>query len=684
MTHNTPVFGIHGRSRWLQSACVALALLGACAKDRFVRIGDQRGSVPTLNDRDAAAGVIPGINPQQILAPMSAGAQAGPPTTSDGAPPMVIDQTGSSNPAGLPQADVDKLIAGGPLERLRWLYPYDGTVFPGGSLAPTLMWEGDPASDAVYVHVRSRAFEYKAVVKPTTAQASATPLGVVVNNTAPLQPQLQLPQEIWDTACAKTQGKSDPFTLELTTRVAGVVAGPIVVHFIIAPGAVSGSVYYTSYYSKQLGPDTGYSAALLRIPPRGKSEVVQAKVAGACAGCHTVSANGSRVVALTLKSGAPPTKGVSFQLDPMTGISEPRPVNGGNAGLVALYPDGSKYLAQAQGKIQGHWALYTATDALYGAVTTDATLYDATTAAVIPGTGIPVGALMPSFSPDGTRLVFNDFAIGMAHGLATMKYDVSRDKASGYAILEQEDSASAVRPGWPVFLPDDHAVVFARTNSPDFGGSSNDVLTAVATDPSMTQKAPSAGGVSSDLYFVDVASGQRSMLARAMGFNTASDVTSDQTYLPFGAHDVHRNFNTTVSPVAAGGYFWVFFDSLRNYGNLGLQRAIWGTAIDIQPDGTYTADPSHPAFYLAGQEFGSDNHRAFSARDLCRAEGQACATGIDCCSGFCSGAVPDGARSCTPPKQGCADRDEHCATAADCCDTSNYCINNFCAFVPLL
>jgi hypothetical protein len=34
--------------------------------------------------------------------------------------------------------------------------------------------------------------------------------------------------------------------------------------------------------------------------------------------------------------------------------------------------------------------------------------------------------------------------------------------------------------------------------------------------------------------------------------------------------------------VAAGGYFWLFFDAMRHYGSLGLQRQLWGVAIDIQ------------------------------------------------------------------------------------------------------
>ena len=40
---------------------------------------------------------------------------------------------------------------------------------------------------------------------------------------------------------------------------------------------------------------------------------------------------------------------------------------------------------------------------------------------------------MPTFSPDGKHLVFNDNAIAMAHGiLATMAYDTAANKASSY------------------------------------------------------------------------------------------------------------------------------------------------------------------------------------------------------------------------------------------------------------
>jgi hypothetical protein len=59
--------------------------------------------------------------------------------------------------------------------------------------------------------------------------------------------------------------------------------------------------------------------------------------------------------------------------------------------------------------------------------------------------------------------------------------------------------------------------------------------------------------------------------------------------------------------VAAGGYFRVFFDSVRHVGISGNARQIRGTAIRI-PSGEfneYEEDPSLPAFYVQGREFGT-------------------------------------------------------------------------------
>jgi hypothetical protein len=286
---------------------------------------------------------------------------------------------------------------------------------------------------------------------------------------------------------------------------------------------------------------------------------------------------------------------------------------------------------------------------------------------------------MPMFSPDGTQLVFNDYAIDKGHGLAIMRYDTADDSASNYRQLTTE--TAPLRPGWPFFLPDGKAVVYVRTASSDFSGNGAGL-------------GGSANGPVSDLQLVDIASGQSILLAKAVGYASQVDVDRGRPYLPFGDEDLHHSYFPTVSPVAAGGYFWLFFDAVRHYGNQGVQRQLWGAAIDIHADGKYVVDPSHPAFYLPGQEFGTGNHRAFAALDACKKDGDKCTSGIDCCGGSCT--FPDSAAELVepvgtcgvPPAHTCAKHDERCTTSADCCpplpgEQPDSCIAGFCAQISL-
>jgi hypothetical protein len=194
---------------------------------------------------------------------------------------------------------------------------------------------------------------------------------------------------------------------------------------------------------------------------------------------------------------------------------------------------------------------------------------------------------------------------------------------------------------------------------------------------------------------IDIASNKSVMLARAMGYASEADAASDVTYLPFGDVELHMNYFPTVAPVGAGGYFWIFFDSVRHYGNRGLQRQLWGAAVEIAADGRYTIDRSQPAFYLPGQEFGTGNHRAFAAMDPCRTDGASCTSGVDCCGGFCtitdvtgeSLAEPIG--HCSSDVPACAKTTERCATSGDCCSptpnrAADSCIAGVCTqlFLP--
>ncbi|HET6332522.1 MAG TPA: hypothetical protein VFG30_04885 [Polyangiales bacterium] len=665
----------------LLRAGVLLALgLAACSADEAAR--GTAGPNPGANSGGSLARVdnpmasLPtGSNPTGVVPIMPVTMNTGgtsSPGNSTSAPvkphdPISIDQTGANNPAGVPDADVKKLIAGGAPGALKWLYPYDGTVFPRGLLAPLLMWDG-PAADVVYLRIKSQSFEYKGVLK---AGADAATM---------LAPQLTIPQDIWVKAGQQTNGKNDPFTLELTVRAAGAVSGPIKLTFNLAQATVKGSIYYNSYASKLPGAAIGGN--VLRIPAGGTVELFNSMQ---CNGCHSVSADGSKMLsqidlmgggsAYTLVSGGP--------ANPPGAPAGPRTSYG------ALYPDGSKYLSTTTSTSVGHAELAQPVGA-----PPQSALYDTTTGQEVPNTGIPPGALMPMFSPDGTKLVFNDVAISNASGLAVMDYDVSAHKASNYRMLMTDTDGT--RPGWPFMLPDSKGVVFVRTISPDFSANGAYIgagaFAAFAGPFADLAMAPIAGPPS-DLFMADVATGTVVLLAKAMGFNTPQDATSGNTYLPF-PDDVAQSYFPTVAPIAAGGYFWVFFDSIRHYGNLGTQRQLWGFAIDIQANGSYTTDLSHPAFYLPGQEFGAGNHRAFAALDPCKRDGDSCTSGIDCCGGACTfppvaAELVEPMGTCNPPPVNtCAKRDEKCATDADCCppasnEPPNACIAGFCAFVPL-
>jgi hypothetical protein len=166
-------------------------------------------------------------------------------------------------------------------------------------------------------------------------------------------------------------------------------------------------------------------------------------------------------------------------------------------------------------------------------------------------------------------------------------------------------------------------------------------------------------------------------------------------YLPSGPNDHDADdrlqFEPTISPVASGGYAWIVFMSRRLYGNVATvnpwwsdprehdltkdvtPKKLWMAALDLDPKpGT---DPSHPAFYIPGQELRGSNSRPFFALDPCVDDGGACSSGVDCCGGYCV----DGLCAKRPPT--CSPSGNRCTTGADCCDDQNRCVNSVCSLV---
>ena len=110
---------------------------------------------------------------------------------------------------------------------------------------------------------------------------------------------------------------------------------------------------------------------------------------------------------------------------------------------------------------------------------------------------------------------------------------------------------------------------------------------------------------------------------------------------------------------------------MRDYGNRitgtpnNGKKRLWVAAIDKNP--APGADPSHPAFFLEGQNESTTNMRGFWALSTCipTIGGGGCAEGFECCSGFCDMGV------CVDPETfGCVGIGGACETGADCCNNA--------------
>ena len=140
-----------------------------------------------------------------------------------------------------------------------------------------------------------------------------------------------------------------------------------------------------------------------------------------------------------------------------------------------------------------------------------------------------------------------------------------------------------------------------------------------------------------------------------------------------------------MNPISVGGYSWVVFVSPRDYGNR-MQSAtnptyenrkqLWVAAVDGNPQAG--VDPSHPAFWLPGQDLTTINMSGYWALETCHQVGTSCDQGFECCSGFCRD-DGTGKLSCVPPPMGCSQIGDKCTGDGDCCNApAEKCIGGFC------
>jgi hypothetical protein len=524
-------------------------------------------------------------------------------------------------------------------------YPYDKTVFPGGLAAPAMMWNLSSAGDEYLVHYVATGFDLSVL---TTADPPS---------------RFTLPSALWNTLTASVAGGNVTVQLQrLPADEVGMDAGEAAYlsatqTWTIANANLRGIVYYWNISQGQIlqaDPTTGQvmpvfdpgSYTLLgNPPPQDQSQASSPPwenngTGDRCVACHAVSKNGSTLAATFSTGGSTGPSGyVGLQSRLVSAIGD-YPAQGM---FTAIAPDGLVSV------------MNTATRTMQ--------LLDGTT-----GLGISsaldglTNVCDPVFSPDGTLFALASNCTGgtgqvlefSSSNLTVYSFDEPTQTFTNPSTILTSGAAGAAL-AFPSFSPDSKWIFFQ-------GGSY-----------SRAKYGTNLHGYD-DLYVVAAQPGATPI---------ALDTANGTNVLPSDSQ--HIEYAPTVSPIVQGGYFWVVFTTPRDYGNLMVSpeqaapndatyynhKQLWVAAVDATIG---TTDPSHPAFWLPGQDQGSANMFGYWALAPCEAsEGDAgppsCATGFECCSGFCrdlgNGPV------CTGNPGGCHQLGEVCSTSADCCNAGS-------------
>jgi hypothetical protein len=227
--------------------------------------------------------------------------------------------------------------------------------------------------------------------------------------------------------------------------------------------------------------------------------------------------------------------------------------------------------------------------------------------------GLGTTAMMvPSFSPDATKLVFVDGdtsgGASWRQGLSFFTFNEGMNQFSGRTnVVNTVAAGNIIR--WPTFESDSNSVIY-QTNptSKDDTGYGGMGPTGYST-------------INGQLWSVDV--------------TQAAPTPTPLTVLNagLGGSDTNLSYQPTVLPVSVGGYRWAVFTSIRQYGNTlndppGLvmggtepSSQLWVSALD--DTASAGTDRSHPPFWLPNQVVSDSggrmrNERGYWVLDACR------------------------------------------------------------------
>jgi hypothetical protein len=542
----------------------------------------------------------------------------------------------NANPANLSGGDQALFAAPDANPSGTLLYPYDKTVFARGILAPELMWSGGAKGDAYLVHIHEQFVDAVIYTGADPPSAYAMPADLWTQLT-----QSNTGEDVVVDVQRLSGGQAHQAMHETWTIAQGNLRGSIYYWAVntgqlmkIAPGASSPTVVFDSGPADQLGTPApaAYNGAVPPWESGGNNK--------RCVACHTVSKDGSTIAAVFEKKGstASPWGTVDLTANPAS-VVQMTPYTSSTIYL-GLSPDGAHAVSN-----DVNFTLH---------------LADAKTGAAIPSAldSFADKVADPVFSPDGKLFAFSSHISG-AYPVEFWRADldvIDFDPATmAFTNRRTIVNAGSQAIAFPSFTPDSQWVVF---QSGDYSRAKYGT-NAVGHD---------------DLFIADVAG-----VAGSVALSAASGASLDP-------RNQHISYQPTVNPISVGGYTWVVFVSPRDYGNKLLsisdptyenRKQLWVAAVDANPQpGT---DPSHPAFWLPGQDLTTTNMSGYWALEPCHQTGTGCDQGFECCTGFCQ---DDGMGNltCVPPPGGCSHIGDKCATDGDCCgDPAVKCVGGFCA-----
>jgi hypothetical protein len=439
-----------------------------------------------------------------------------------------------------------------------------------------------------------------------------------------------LMQQQWEDIQFSGDGPfSDPLQVELARRVGNTYYQGKTFTLHIAQGFVHGSIYYWQLPDQCGGNGNG---EILRV--RADNPVTEQFFnTGSCWGCHSVSRDGHYMMSSFDISF--PFSLQTIDLGQFPAQQGPISQANGLGGTFSAWNDqNTRILFSDNGTIPAQSSYLH--------------IIDSATGAYVVQNAIGPGCGEPAWSPDGTKLAA---ICGMSGGSWTFDsptgnltvVDIMGDTLGASSSIVPQGNPG--RPAYPSFTPDSSYIVYGR---------------------------PTAGSRSTGqgaLYIVETNGANPKWLQ-------ALDPNND-----------NRAFNPVVAPRKAGGYSWVVYISRRNYGNQLVnanRQQLWMAAIDDPPSAN---DPSHPPFFIRGQELCDKSENAYYALDPCLEEGEPCEAGIECCEGNCipdiSMQSPTGFICGDPDPNQCVQNGNACQVDSDCCDYPEViCIDGFCEPKP--